>query len=46
VRLKRWADAMSRRDSAREIANDAAYYVQRYTNYAKSVLPTSASRLH
>jgi len=46
MRLKRWIDAMSRRESVREIANDAAYYVQRYTNYAKSVLPAIASRLH
>jgi glutathione S-transferase len=46
VRLKRWLDAMSSRASVREIANDAAYYVQRYTNYAKSVLPALTSSLH
>jgi glutathione S-transferase len=46
VQLQRWAEAMSGRDSVREIANDAEYYVQRYTNYAKSILPAVSPSLH
>jgi glutathione S-transferase len=38
-RLKRWFEAMSLRDSVREMANDAAYYIERYVSYAKAVLP-------
>jgi glutathione S-transferase len=36
-RLRRWIEVFSRRDSVREIANDAAYYIEHYENYAKAV---------
>jgi glutathione S-transferase len=35
-RLTRWFEVMSCRPSVQEIANDAAYYVQRYLSYAKA----------
>jgi glutathione S-transferase len=38
-RLQNWVETMAPRQSIREIANDAAYYVGRYVNYAKTVLP-------
>lgn len=37
-RLKRWLAAMLDRQSIREIANGADYYVERYVGYAKTVL--------
>jgi glutathione S-transferase len=37
-RLSQWLEAMSARPSVRKIANDAAYYVERYLGYAKDVL--------
>jgi glutathione S-transferase len=36
-RLKRWLEAMARRDSVRELANTTDYYIERYLNYAKAV---------
>ena len=36
-RLINWLEAMSRRDSVREIANDSAYYIERYLSYAKAL---------
>ena len=36
-RLGRWLEVISRRDSAKELANDTDYYVERYLNYAKAV---------
>jgi glutathione S-transferase len=36
-RLRQWIEIMSRRDSVRELANPADYYIERYLNYAKAV---------
>jgi glutathione S-transferase len=33
-RLRAWAEAMAGRDSVRQIANDAAYYIDSYKGYA------------
>jgi glutathione S-transferase len=40
-RLRRWVEAMSGRDSVREIANGADYYVERYASYAKTIMSSS-----
>jgi glutathione S-transferase len=37
-RLRRWLEAMSGRESVRAIANNAAYYVERYATYAKTIM--------
>lgn len=36
-RLRRWFEVISQRDSVKEMANDSAYYIERYLSYAKAV---------
>jgi glutathione S-transferase len=38
LRLRRWLEAMSGRESVCEIANNADYYVERYASYAKTIM--------
>ena len=42
-RLARWRDAVSQRASVREIANPAAFYLERYRSYKRPAAPAVAA---